>query len=205
MPHRRSLIRVAATLQPVTLPPFDTPPPRGRRYRLLVVGDAVLHRPPASGEPWRVGVTTDGSFVPLPPRSAAAWARMVHAGGRIVAVLLGPQDLPTVGPLLRPAVRGRSARAVEIDGWALLYQPAGRRGIGLVDPHTDLPGMPACYESPAELADRQEFLAARGIPTRALAVVSRRTGFDVDDGNPRQRFLPLARWRPTQGPTPPPP
>jgi len=201
MPPPGSLTRITATLLPVTTPPPGGRPPPCRRYRLLVVGDAVMRRPPASGDPWRVDLTTDGSFLPLPHRSIAGLQQTLDDGGRIGPVLLDPMDLPTIGPLLRPALRGHTpAKVVEIYGWALLYQPAGRHGIGLIDPHDDVPGMPACYESPAELADRQEFLAARGLLTRAIAVVTQQSDFDRGGGVRWNRYCPRARWDRACGP-----
>jgi hypothetical protein len=195
MPPPPSLTRIAATLLTVAAPPLGGLPPRRRRYRLLVVGQAVMRRPPAPGKPWRVDVATDGSFLPVMPRSTAALTRALDDGGRLGAALLEPTDVPTIGPLLRPALRDRAApAAVEIYGWALLYQLAGRPGIGLIDPHDEVPDMPACYESPVELADRQDYLAARGIPTRAIAVVSQRTDFDRGGGGWWNRYCPRARW-----------
>lgn len=196
MPPRPSLTRIAATLLTVAPPPFGELPPRRRRYRLLVVGQAVMRRPPAPGEPWRVDVATDGSFLPVMPRSAAALTRALATGDRLGAALLEPRDVPTIGPRLGPALRDRAASSgIEIYGWALLYELAGQPGIGLVDPHDDVPGMPACYESPAELVDRQDYLAARGMRTRALAVVSQRTDFDLGEGVWWNRYCPRARWQ----------
>lgn len=201
MSPQPTLTRITATLLPVAMPPLGGGLPRPRRYRLLVVGQAVMRRPMAPGAPWRVDVAADGSLLPVMPRSAAALAEALGDGGRLGAVLLEPSDVPTVGPLLRPALRGRSpARAVEIYGWALLYQPAGRQDTGLIDPHDDVPSMPGFYESPAELADRQDHLAARGIPTRAIAVVSQRTDFDHGAGVWWNRYCPLARWHRACGP-----
>lgn len=201
-----SLTRVTATLLPVAMPPLGGRPPRPRGYRLLVVGQAVMRRPPAPGAPWRVDVAADGSLLPVMPRSAADLAETLDDGGRLGAVLLEPRDVPTVGSLLRPALRGRlPARAVEIYGWALLYQPAGWLGTGLIDHHDDFLSMPGFYESPAELADRQDHLAARGIPTRAIAVVSQRTDFDRRGaGVWWNRYCPLARWHRACGPALPP-
>lgn len=165
-----------------------------------------MRRPAAPGEPWRIDVTTDGSFLPLPHRSLAGLRRILDDGGRLGAVLLEPRDVPRIGPLLRPALRGpRPSKVVEIYGWALAYQFAGPHGIGLIDPHDDLPGMPACYESPAELADRQEFLAARGIASRAIAVVTQPSDFDHRDGVRANRYCPLARLDRACGPAVPPP
>ncbi|MFM7243222.1 MAG: hypothetical protein ACKO40_03480 [Planctomycetaceae bacterium] len=201
MSPQPSLTRIPAALLPVAVPPLGGRPPRRRPYRLLVVGQAVMRRPLASGEPWRVDVAADGSLLPVMPRSAADLAAALDDGGRLGAALLEPSDVPTVGPLLQPALRGRSpVPAVEIYGWALLYQLAGRRDTGLIDPHDDIPSMPAFYESPAELADRQDHLAARGIPTRAIAVVSQRTDFDRGAGVSWNRYCPLARWRRAWGP-----
>ena len=92
MPPAGSLTRITATLLPVTTPPSGGRPRRCRRYRLLVVGDAVMRRPAVPGEPWRIDVTTDGSFLPLPHRSLAGLRRILDDGGRLGAVLLEPLD-----------------------------------------------------------------------------------------------------------------
>jgi hypothetical protein len=200
MPLQPSLTRITATLLPVAMPPLGGGY-RRRRYRLLVVGQAVMRRPLCPGEPWRVDVATDGSLLPVMPRSATDVEDAVDDGGRLGAVLLEPRDVATVGPFLRPALHGRAASAaVEIYGWALLYQLGGRPGVALIDAHDEVPDMPACYESPPELADRQDHLDARGIPTRAIAVVSQRSDFDREAGVRWNRYCPLARWHRACGP-----
>lgn len=196
-----SLTRITATLLPVAMPPLGEGPPRRRRYRLLVVGQALMRRPLSPGGPWRVDVARDGSLLPVMPRSPADLTEALDDGGRLGAVLLEPRDMATVGRLLRPALRGRlPARAIEIYGWALLYQLGGRHDTGLIDPHADVPSMPGLYESPGELADRQDHLVARGIPTRAIAVVSQRNDFDHGAGVWWNRYCPLARWHRACGP-----
>ncbi len=83
---------------------------------------------------------------------------------------------------LPPASRFRFADtrrggAVEIYGWALMYQLPGMVDRALIDPHDELDSLPAFYESPLELVDRSAFLASRGIPSRPIALLTRPDDF----------------------------
>jgi hypothetical protein len=197
--HRRPLLaRLAATL--LAEDGSNTPQ---RRYRLLVVGPALLHRPHGDPGPWRVRVSTDASFLPVAPATSRGLARRIadlrrtgHV--RLAAAILDPRDLPLVGPSLREALRPRAAaaRRREFYGWSLLYRLPFERGEALVDPDERHPDLPAAYESPLEIADRQAFLASRGVASRAIALVTQRDDFDVsDDGRCRNRYCPEASWR----------
>jgi hypothetical protein len=204
MPPLPSLHRLTATLLPAATAAWPAPAARPRRFRLLVVGPAILRRPETGIGPWRVRVTVDGSLLPIAPRTATGLERSLatsaHAA-RLGAALLEPRDLRTVGRLLQPALHTPApVRPTEFYGWAILYQLPGLRGVAHVDPHDDLPGMPAFYESPVELADRQDHLGRRGIPTRAIAVVTQRVDFERGGAEPWNRYCPLARWRRACGP-----
>lgn len=201
MPRRPTLLRLPATLLPAV---------GGRsfaRHRLLVVGAAVIARPRESTGPWQVPVSTDGRFEPVAPtsrRGMRAHLRRLRAAGcrvRIAAEILEPHDLPQVAPLLRDMLRKRPPlRRREFYGWALLYQLPGQVGIGLVDPHEEHPELPAFYESACELADRQEYLLHRGIPARALAIMTERHDFEhAPDQPPRNRFSDAAHWSRASG------
>lgn len=203
MPASPTLTRFSATLLPALNRSLGDSA-GGQRYRLLVVGPAILERPAGTVGPWRVCVTTDGTFLPRTPASPVAvearLRRLHRAGGavRLGAAILEPRDLLRVAGQFDAALRGppTPVRRHEFYGWALLYQLSGHRGIGIVDPQDDLPDLPACFESPLELADRQEFLGRRGIPTRAIAVVTQPQDFvTVDQAAPANRFCPVARWR----------
>jgi hypothetical protein len=63
-------------------------------------------------------------------------------------------------------------------------------GVAAVDPHEFFDDMPAWFDSPLELLDRAEFLAARGIPHRPLTIVTQRQDFDPaeSDSSPRNRY-----------------
>lgn len=200
--RRPTLFRLPATL----LPAADAGARAG--HRLLVVGAAVLFRRPGPPGPWQVHVTTDGTFLPVAPasrgglRSRLAAFRRAGCHARVAAAILEPRDLPGVAPLLRATLRHREPlRRREFYGWALMYQLPGTPGVGLVDPHETHADLPAFYESACELADRQEFLLGRGVPTRALAVVTQRHDFDRRPGDPpRNRFCDAAQWDRTCGP-----
>jgi hypothetical protein len=180
-----------------------------RRYRLLVVGPALLHRPLGDLGPWRVRVSTDGSLLPLSPATAGGLAGRLAAlrrtgRARLGAAILEPPDLPLVGPSLRDAFRQRAAasRRREFYGWSLLYRLPGDDDA-LIDPDERFPDLPAAYESPLELADRQAFLARRGVPSRAIALLTQRDDFDVVEGTVRRnRYCPQASWRRACGAAP---
>jgi len=178
----RTLERIAARL-------LTTAAGGSGTYRLFVVGPAVLEPPADRFAPWLVRVTTTGSF--LPRRRLRT-----PVGGRIAAALFEPRDLPLVSRRFRAAVTASAAsgRRREFYGWALLYQLPGDVAVGRIDRSVEQPDLPAFYEEPLELADRQEFLARRGISTRALALLTQQSDFDVAVTPPRNRHAPTAKW-----------
>jgi hypothetical protein len=123
----------------------------------------------------------------------------------VAASAAGTAAAPASPPLLQTALRHRDTvpRRREFYGWALLSQLPGAGHVGLVDPHERFPDMPAWYESPLELADRQEYMARRSVATRALAIVTQRDDFDVVDGEIRlNRYRARATWRRACGAAP---
>ena len=177
---------------PPAAPARSSPALRQRMYRPLIVGAAILRRPTGSGERWLVPVSRDGRLWPLAPLSQAAVRGRVRglcgAGleCRVAAALAVPAD---VSPAMRFVV-GRSRPGVEFYGWSLLYQLPAMRGVAFVDPHTDLPDLPAIYESPLEVIDRAEFLASRGVVTRPLVVVTQTEDFTGRIADSGHRTLP---------------
>ena len=138
------------------------------RYRPLVIGPAWLGRRALDGR-WLVPVSSDGRLRPL----AARPRRQDGCGGVLTWALLIPEDAagglrwrrrPRGGPDLR-------RHDGDLLGWCLLYQPCGIVGWALVDAGPPESGLPAVFELPGELFDRAEFLAARGIRSRPLALV----------------------------------
>ena len=83
----------------------------------------------------------------------------ILATGTIDGKPLDPLDLATGGQPLLAAVRGgpHAIARPEFYGWSLLYQLPGDGDLARVDPHESLADLPAFYESPLELADRQAF------------------------------------------------
>lgn len=161
-------------------------------YRPLIVGAAILRRPTGSGERWLVPVSRDGRLRPLAPLSQAAVRGRVRglcgAGleCRVAAALVVPAD---VSPAMR-FVLGRPRPGVEFYGWSLLYQLPTMQGVAFVDPHTDLTDLPAVYESPLEVIDRADFLAARGVVTRPLVVVTQTADFTGGMAGSGYRYRP---------------
>jgi hypothetical protein len=175
-------------------------------YRPLMVGPAILERARGPGRPWRVRLASGHPLLPLSPCTPRAFANhllRLHDRGlatRLTAALLAPIDVPRVAGDLAALFRHRSRRPAEkrldIYGWALMYRIDASAPFGLVDPHDEHPDLPACYESPEELADRAEFLEARGMATRPLAVITQVQDFDIAaDGLPRNRYCDAATWR----------
>jgi hypothetical protein len=184
----------------VSEPPLDrhSAASGGRLYRPLVVGPALLRRPGRGGR-WWVRVSTDGRLLPggssEPGRLRRRMRRLQSTGviQRIAAALVTPQDL--TGPLPR-LVPGQQRPKTEFYGWSLMYQLPGMRRVAAIDPHDRFTGLPAFFESPAELLDRSEFLMARGIPSRPLALITQPADFDEgDDGRRCNRFYPGQRFR----------
>jgi len=167
MAHRVTVVNLPLRLIPAG---GDSP-----RYRPLAIGLARIRRS-TTGGPWRVQVSLDGSLRPVwhdkPAEFGAAEGRC-----RVAIALLAPEDLQ--GRELdrdqrRPGRRGGLARfrGRDIYGWCLMYQPPGLRGVATVDAHESCDELPAYYELPLELLDRMEFLARRGIRSRALALLA---------------------------------
>jgi len=194
--HSPAITTVVARLV-AELPPGDLVASRRRLYRPLVVGPALLERTAPAGR-WRVRITRDGRLFPVFPGELAALGRriallrslgVVH---RIAAALVVPPDL--AGPPVRMVPADHRLRS-EFYGWALMYRLPGSRSSGLIDSNELVPELPAYYESPLELLDRSDFLAARGIPSRPLALVTQPSDFTTTaDANHRNRFFPQARF-----------
>lgn len=184
------------------------PARRGELFRPFVVGPAILHRPrlrAGDRTPWRMDELPGGRLLPAAPRRAVdlervvAWRRAEGLCCRVGVALVSCCDLdPTSVSAAPPGgfvlARRRPARgaAIEIYGWALLYR--GGDGAALVDAHDEFDDLPAFYVAPAELADRAEHLAARGIPSRPVALVT--AAEDFIDGDPaRNCFFPAGAYR----------
>ena len=78
-----------------------------------------------------------------------------------------------------------------------MYQLPGMRGTAAIDPHDRFDDLPALFESPLELIDRSVFLAARGIPNRPIAILTRPEDFvrrETGEGW-TNRYYPQARFR----------
>lgn len=200
MERQSSFRSIAARLVAPPSGPAADLPVRRPLYRPLICGAAILRRPDGAKR-WLVPVSRDGRLRPLAPDSRAgviARLRAVRGAGlgcRVAAAVMVPQDVPTA--MLRRS--GRPRPTVEFYGWAILYQPPSMRGVAWVDPHEEFADLPAFYESPLELIDRAEFLAARGVITRPLAVVTQREDFlDANRGH-RNRFFPAAEFNRSGG------
>lgn len=171
---------------------------RMRRYRPLVVGPAILHRPPSGVEPWTVEVSDDGRLLPLAPPSLGGLVRAVaehRSSGRwcrVATALISPTDLPAVGGHDGAVPFGTPSLRAEFYGWSLMVQPPGVRGRAFVDPHEEFPDLPACFELPLELVDRIAHLEARGYSTRPIALITRPEDFTTVAGARRNRFRPEA-------------
>jgi hypothetical protein len=168
--------------------------PAGSRYRPLAIGPAWLERSGVTG-PWLVRLAANGWLRPAAePRgpSLAAWALLCpedlvaehrpvrwtnHRTARRQAAPWLPER--SSHPVFPPR-RG----SIEIHGWCLMYQPPGQVGkerlltssaqpgerVAVIDGSPTCPHLPAVFELPGELFDRLEYLAARGIPARPLAL-----------------------------------
>lgn len=176
---------VASRLSLAARPRAGTPAPRGRIYRPWILGPAVMVQQSGDERGWCVDVDT--RLRPVVPRRASdleavvAWRRSTGRRCRIGVALVASHDFPPRrcgGVRLRsPDLGLRRGAAIEIYGWSLLVSFPGRPGVAVVDAHDDRDEIPAYYENPAELADRAEHLAARGIPSRAIALVTRPEDF----------------------------
>lgn len=192
-------------------------------YRPLTLGTAIVVRSPDSPR-FEVEVVDDGTLLPrilhhdhetvsrltryrsrgLCCRAAAT---LVVPGDASSPLLHRPADTvaeASIGrhraalPHLRPrrgARRRPIRRALEMYGWSLMYQPVGVRGVAYIDRHDSYDDLPAYFELPQELLDRAAFLAARGIATRPLALVTAVSDFiRLPDGRRRNRFIATARF-----------
>jgi len=180
-------------------PDLPALPLRRRCYRPLVVGAAVLRQGGAGGR-WLVSVSGDGRLLPVVPPGFVRLRREVMAlrpddgAWRLAAALVTPEDL--AGPPRRLVCQAEPPR-LEFYGWSLMVQQPGSRDLAVVDRHERFADLPACYESPLELIDRSSFLAARGIRSRPLALVTQPADFTASaDGRLRNRFFPAERFRP---------
>jgi len=207
-PPQPNLTAMSARLLPTTTPAggSDVPPGRAQRFRLFVFGPAILHRPVGSSGRWQVAVSADGRLAPLEPptehglRQRLAILERQGFVARLGGAIFVPGDLALVAKDVSRTLRGRRANAsLEFYGWSLLYHLPGAPRVGLIDPHDEFPDLPAFYESPLEFIDRQDHLAARGIATRAVALLTQRQDFlAIQTGAgaaPRNRYCPHAAWR----------
>lgn len=174
-------------------------------YRPLIVGAAVLRAPAAGGEAWLVSLEPGEAVRPRCPRSRTALLAHVRALRktgvvcRVAAALVAPEDVRAApdadhGTSVRRAGLVRS----EFYGWSLLYQPAGSPRTGLVEPHPSFPDLPAFFQSPAELLERSESLARRGVRSRPLALFTQPEDFDEGpDGVWLNRYVAAGSFRHT--------
>lgn len=156
-------------------PRFDCPGRGQRVFRPLVIRPAILMRPSGSQGSWRVDVE-DGLLLPACPptvRGIMAVVRYHESVGRtcrLAAALALPVDSRDAA-LRRFADTRRPC--LDMFGWAIMYQLPDTTGTAVVDGHEYLAPLPAFYECPLQLIDRSEFLTARGIRHRPLAIVVR--------------------------------
>lgn len=167
MAHRVTVVNLPLRLIPAG---GDSP-----RYRPLAIGLARIRRTTASG-PWWVQVSLDGRLRPVWDDEPSESGTTEHRCRAAIA-LVAPEDFLGREPDRDHRRWGRCDglarfRGRDIYGWCLMYQPPGLHGVALVDAHESLDELPAYYELPLELLDRMEFLAQRGIPSRALALLA---------------------------------
>lgn len=196
----------ATCVRLVSAEPRFACPSRGQRvFRPLLIRPAILVRPSGSQGAWRVDVE-DGLLLPACPPTAQGIMSVVRyhesVGGtcRLTAALALPVD--SRGAALR-RFTGRRRPCLDMFGWAIMYQLPGTTGTALVDGHEELALLPAFYECPFQLIDRSEFLTARGIRHRPLAIVVRPEDVTAEPSAvaPSDRRRRRARRR-TDGPTP---
>jgi hypothetical protein len=179
-----------------------------RRYRPLVAGLALLRRT-RDGAAWLVDLECDRLLWPRLPRRVEDLDRLVRGLARcritcrMGAMLAGPLDaLPAPLAQHLAAAPDEQPRRLRLDfyGWALMYQPPGMRGRAVVDVDDRHPELPAVFELPLELLDRQEFLESRGFRTRPLLIPTQPEDFiHGPDGRIRNRLFPDGAFRPPCG------
>lgn len=160
------------------------------RYRPILVGPAILVRPDRyrGGEgPWRMMVHPGSRLVPVVTAGARRFARTVRLLSeqgivhRIGAAIATPFDFDggtrsTAAERLLDAVGGPGLERM-IYGWSLAYRLPGGNGPASIDPHDEIPELPAFYESPWELLDRVNHLESRGVATRPIALMAQEEDF----------------------------
>jgi hypothetical protein len=144
-------------------------------FRPLFIRPAILVRAAASQAAWRVDVEDDLLLPACPSTERGILEVMqfheaVGRACRLAAALALPAD--SRGAALR-RLTGSRRPCLDMFGWAIMYQLPGMTGTALVDGHEYLTALPAFYECPLQLIDRSEFLTARGIRHRPLAIVVR--------------------------------
>lgn len=185
------------------------PPTRRPFFRPLIAGPAILQRVDRHGK-WLVAVSTDGLLRPLVPGTLTAVRRLIarqrRAGilCRIGLALVTPDDVLHAAAIDRggrtdaawQTHRSASRLRLDIYGWSLMIQLPGMQGIATIDADDTIDALPAFYESPLELVDRANHLAARHIPSRPIAVVTRPEDFKRGvDGRLLNRFHPRTCFR----------
>lgn len=177
-----------------------------KRLRPLFAGLAILHREGHAGAAWTIDVSDDGRLFPHSPESpedlecVVGLHRALGRQCRVGAALATPADLAAAAshrPQRAAEAESTCRRRPEIYGWSLMYQLPGMRGTAAIDPHDRFDDLPALFESPLELIDRSVFLAARGIPNRPIAILTRPEDFvrrETGDGW-TNRYYPQARFR----------
>jgi hypothetical protein len=181
-------------------PVFSGHSSRKRVFRPFVIRPAILVRQLGSDGPWRVDVEGDLLLPACPPteRGIVEVVRLHEALGRtcrLAAALALPAD-SRESPLRR--LTGPRRRPIDIFGWAIMIQHPGMTGSAVVDRHEHLAALPAFYECPLQLIDRSEFLTARGIRHRPLAIVVRPEDVEQEERDGDRHRLPVDR----DGPTP---
>lgn len=190
----------ATRVRLVSAEPRFAVPRLGRRvFRPLMIRPAILVRPAGSQAPWRVDVDNDLLLPACPPTEqgileVVQFHEAIGRTCRLAAALALPADSRDAA-LRRLA--GRRRPCLDMFGWAIMYQLPGMTGTALVDGHEYLAPLPAFYECPLQLIDRAEFLTARGIRHRPLAIVVRPEDVaarsSIDD--PIEQQSPRARRR----------
>lgn len=180
-----------------------TAPEHRRVYRPLVIGPAILRRPMRPTDRWIVAVARTGHLLPLVPRSPfglqAAMAGLATHGtrARVGMALACPEDAsgPTLASCGGTGCQASRSTRFEFYGWSLAWQPPGVAGVAFIDPCDEQDDLPACFELPQELLDRAAHLAARGIRSRPIAIITQPQDFEPLAAGGKNRFLPEAAFR----------